>query len=96
MLARYHEKVAPLAKVEVLGTVVARTKTGTLVVPGSVDLLAWTPTIDRFVRRPDLKAATTVLWLSGQATPRARRELERRGWTVQAPAPGESSAPTGS
>ena len=95
MLARYHEKVAPLAKVEVLGTVVARTRAGTLVVPGSVDLLAWTPTIDRFVRRSDLKAATKVLWLSGHATPRARSELERRGWTVEAPAPGEASTPPG-
>ena len=66
------------------------------VVPGPVDLLAWTPTIDRFVRRPDLKATKKVLWLSGQATPRARRELERRGWTVEAPAPGEASAPVGS
>jgi hypothetical protein len=91
MLARYHEKVAPLAGVQVLGTVVARTKAGALIVPGPVDLLAWTPTIDRFVRRPDLEAPTRVLWLSGQATPRARRELEQRGWTVEAPAPGEAS-----
>jgi hypothetical protein len=96
MLARYHEKVAPLATVQVLGTVVARTRAGALLVPGSVDLLAWTPTLDRFVRRPDLKATTKVLWLSGRATPRARRELERRGWTVEAPAPGEASAPIGS
>jgi hypothetical protein len=96
MLARYHEKVARLATVQVLGTVVARTEGGTLLVPGSLDLLAWTPTIDHFVRRPDLKAATKVLWLSGQATPRARRELERLGWTVQAPAPGEATAPVGS
>ena len=95
MLARYHEKVAPLATVEVLGTVVARTKAGALVVPGPVDLLAWTPRIDRFVRQPHLKGTPRVLWLSGQASPRARRELEQRGWTVQAPAPGEASTPAG-
>ena len=93
MLARYHEKVAPLATVQVLGTVVGRTQTGTLVVPGSVDLLAWTPTIDRFVRRPDLQATTKILWLSGRTTPRARQELEQRGWTVEAPAPGGASTP---
>jgi hypothetical protein len=93
MLARYHESAAPLATVQVLGTVVARTQAGALVVPGPVDLLAWTPTIERFSRREDLKATTRVLWLSGQVSPRARRELERRGWTVEAPAPGEASPP---
>ena len=96
MLARYHEKVAPLAQVQVQGSVVARTQAGGLVVPGPVDLLAWTARMDRFAQRPELKATKRVLWLSGQASPRARRELERRGWTVEVPAPGEASAPTGS
>jgi hypothetical protein len=94
MLARHHETVVPIAKVEVRGTLVGRTQAGALIVPGPVDYLAWTETIDHFARRPDLKAPTRGLWLSGQASPQARRELTRLGWTVHAPAPGESPSVT--
>ena len=93
MLARYHEQVTPLATVQVQGTVVARTQDGALVVPGPVDYLAWTATIDRFTRRPDLTLPKRVLLLSGQASPRARRELERRGWIVEAQVPIVAATP---
>jgi hypothetical protein len=82
MLARYHETVAPIATVAVRGTVIGRTKTGALVVPGPVDYLSWTETSERFARRGDIAAKDRGLWLVGRASPRARQELARLGWEV--------------
>ena len=95
MLARYHEQVKPLATVQVQGTVVARTQDGAIIVPGPVDYLSWTKTIDRFTRRPDLTQPKRMLLLSGQASPRARRELERRDWIVETQVPIVASATAG-
>ncbi len=94
MLARHHEQVTPLASLQVQGTVVAQTRDGAIIVPGPVDYLSWTKTIDRFSRRPDLTQPKRVLLLSGEASPRARRELERRAWTVETRVPIVASAPT--
>jgi hypothetical protein len=88
MLARHHETVAPLAALEVRGTVVGRTKTGRLVVPGPVDYLSWTEGLARFARRADLGAKERELRLTGRASPRARQELVRLGWMVQEQAGG--------
>ena len=83
MLARYHETVAPIAVVEVRGTVVGRTNSGRLVVPGPVDYLSWTERMARFARRADLAVKDRELRLTGQVSPRVRQELSRLGWTVQ-------------
>jgi hypothetical protein len=50
---------------------------------GPVDRLSWTEGNNRFASRPDLKARQRVLWLRGPATPRAKEELTRMGWTVR-------------
>ena len=52
-------------------------------VAGPVDCLAWTEKINRFTCRPDLKAKQRILWLRGEATPLARQELTRLGWTIR-------------
>ncbi|MBI5582270.1 MAG: hypothetical protein HY892_00450 [Deltaproteobacteria bacterium] len=83
MLALYHEKIAPIKALEKEVPFAGRTGAGVLVVAGPVDLLAWTEKINRFAARPDLKAKQKILWLRGEATPRARQELPRLGWTVK-------------
>ena len=95
MLARYHEKVAPLATVQVLGTVVARTQAGAHRGPG----VGGPPGVDADAR--PLRPATgsqgrdegAVAIRACDATRPAGARA--RGWTVEAPAPGEASAPVG-
>jgi len=83
MLAGYNEKIAPIKSLIKEAPFVGQTGSGTLVVAGPVDLLAWNEKINRFVSRPDLKAKHRVLWLRGEATPQARQELTQLGWTVR-------------
>ena len=83
MLVQYHETVSPLLALEKDAPFAARTKTGTLLVAGPVDYLAWTKQIQRFAVRPDLKAKERILWLRGTATPLAKKELTAMNWKVQ-------------
>jgi hypothetical protein len=82
MLARYHESTQRIAQVTAPGPIIARTVTGALMVPAPVDYVAWTQRVARLAQRDDLKAPERTAWLSGQASPRARKQLERQGWTV--------------
>ena len=82
MLARYHEGTQRIAQVTAPGPIIARTVTGALMVPAPVDYVAWTQRIARFAQRDDLKAPQRMAWLSGQMSPRARKQFERQGWTV--------------
>ena len=52
-------------------------------VAGPVDYLSWTEKMNRFAGRTDLKAKQKILWLRGEATPRARQELTKLGWVVK-------------
>jgi hypothetical protein len=83
MLAGYHEKIAPIKNLDQEVPFAGRTESGTLVVAGPVDCLSWTERINRFATRPDMKAKQRILWLRGEATPRARQELTKLGWTVR-------------
>jgi hypothetical protein len=82
MLARYHESTQRIAQVTAPGPIIARTVTGALLVPAPVDYVAWTQRVARLAKRDDLKAPQRTAWLSGQASPRARKQLEGQGWTV--------------
>ena len=82
MLARYHESTQRLAEVTAPGPMIARTVTGALLVPAPVDYVAWTQGIARLAQRDDLRAPKRTAWLSGQMSPRARKQSERLGWTV--------------
>ena len=88
MLARYHGTVQPVTQVSAPGPIVARTKAGSVLVPAPLDYVPWTEPVAKFARRPDLKAKTRVVWLTGRLSPRAKREFEALGWTVR-----EGSAP---
>jgi hypothetical protein len=54
MLAAHHQTVAPLAAVVAQGTVIGRTQSGALFVPGAVDYVAWTQQVASFAGRTDL------------------------------------------
>ena len=84
MLARYHGTVQPVTQVSAPGPIVARTKAGSVLVPAPLDYVPWTEPVAKFARRPDLKAKTRVVWLTGTLSPRAKREFEALGWTVRA------------
>jgi len=82
MLARHHEGTQRVAQVTAPGPIIARTVTGALLVPAPVDYVAWTERTARVARRDDFKAPQRTAWLSGQMSPRARKQFEELGWTV--------------
>jgi hypothetical protein len=90
ILRFHHVKVAPIERLFVLNgrTPAAYTSEAKLVVPAQVDYLLWTRPVDRFVRAlagakiPDVEVNSREIWLSGDASPKARREIEARGITV--------------
>ena len=90
MLARYHATVQPLAQVSAPGPIIARTKTGTLLVPAPLDYVPWTEPVATFARRPDLKSKQRTVWLTGTLSSRARQQFAAAGWTVRE---GASSTP---
>jgi hypothetical protein len=82
MLARYHEAVAPIAQISAPGPILGRTATGTLVLAAPVDYIAWLKHVGAIANRPDLQAPDKVLFVSGQLTPLAQKELTKRGWKL--------------
>jgi hypothetical protein len=82
MMVRYHTTGEPIDTLMARGTVTARTSRGAVVVPAPVDYIAWTQRVAEFARRSDLKAPHRSMWLTGQLSSRARRELTTAGWTI--------------
>jgi hypothetical protein len=90
ILRFHHLNVAPIEELLVLNgrTPAAYTSEGKLIVAAQVDYLLWTRPVDRFVRSlagakvPDGRVESREIWLSGEASPTARREIEARGVTV--------------
>ncbi|MGH6690168.1 MAG: hypothetical protein ACRERE_40560 [Candidatus Entotheonellia bacterium] len=82
MLAHYHRTTTPLTLLAASGPITARDRNGAVVVPAPVDYVAWTTRVAELTRHPDLKAQQRDIWLTGQLSPRARRELTTAGWTV--------------
>jgi hypothetical protein len=82
MLARYHESVAPLARVSTPGPIVAHTASGALVLPAPVDYVSWIEVLARDLARPELQAAEKVAFLSGQMSPLATKKAAASGWRI--------------
>lgn len=82
MLAHYHEKQAPLAEVLARGTLMGRTASGELVAVAPVDYLSWTGQLARFLDHDDVRSGKRSAWLTGRASPVARKALEEAGWEV--------------
>jgi hypothetical protein len=90
ILRFHHLHVAPIERLFVLNgrTPAAYTSEGKLIVAAQVDYLLWTRPVDDFVRSfadaevPEVQVESREMWLSGEASPKARREIEARGITV--------------
>ena len=69
-------------------TPTAYTREGKLIVAAQVDYLIWSRPVDEVVgvlaeaALPDLEIESREIWLSGDASPTARREIEARGITL--------------
>jgi hypothetical protein len=82
MLAAHHQTVEPLAEVMGRGTVIGRTPSGTLLVPGAVDYVAWTDQVASFAGRADLQGTPGNIWITGRMSPAAQSQFAALGWTV--------------
>jgi hypothetical protein len=82
MLAAHHQTVEPLAAVTARGTVIGRTQSGALLVPGAVDYVAWTDQVAGFAGRTDLQGTPGNIWLTGRMSPAAQGQFAALGWTV--------------
>lgn len=71
MLAAHHRTVEPLAEVIARGTVIGRTQSGALFVPGAVDYVAWTEQVSGFAGRTELQGTPRT----GGSGPNPRRAL---------------------
>ena len=83
MLSNYHQQVEPLARLEVVGTVVGYTGGGEIVIPTPVDYLSWTREMEHFSGRPEFQRRKVSLHTAGAVTDTAKSMLAARGWKVQ-------------
>ena len=91
MYAGYNKSVTPLESFISLGSLFAasRTKNGALVVVLPLDYLVWTEPMAQLLtganqlisELPGIKEKQ--VWLTGTLSPRARKEIESRGWHVR-------------
>ena len=87
LLAGYHQRVGPLRELvaaanDEVGRVLAGiAESGTLVVAGPVDYLIWQEGMEG--GGPLSAYAQRELWVTGRVSPRAKKELAARGWTVK-------------
>jgi hypothetical protein len=82
MLAHYHQTITPLSVLSASGPITARDRNGAVVMPAPVDYVAWTARVAELARHPDLKGGQRDVWLTGQLSPRAKREITTVGWTA--------------
>ncbi len=90
LLRAYHQNVAPVERMLRVGPRAAAgfDAAGKLIVPIQVDYLVWSRPTERFVERmtgpatEGSTAASVEVWISGDASPLARSEFERRGVTL--------------
>ena len=90
MYAGYHKAVTPVETFIALGEFAAvRTIKNEVVFNLPLDHLVWTEPMARLVTAADRRVteltrpANKQLWVTGTVSPRARKEIESRGWQVQ-------------
>ncbi len=83
LLDLHRDAGAEIELIEVGGMLVARIDKRRLVVPMPVDVLSWTAPIAALFADPALRAAQREMWLDGEATVRAQRELTARGFGLR-------------
>ena len=83
LLARYHQSGTLIALLTAPGPIVGRTATGGVVVPASLDYVAWIRPMAIFAKRPDLQGNPRIALLAGKLSPVAKQQFGAAGWTVQ-------------
>ena len=91
MMAAYHLKVSPVARMIRLGEIAGiQKKDGTLVLIFPVDHVTWLKNVKNTVMRTSREITKNIpnltakeLWLGGTATSVARQNLEAQGWVVK-------------
>ena len=85
----YHETQGPITGITMIGALtVAQTKAGPAMIPFALDYGVWTANADRLSQ--NMKTAYTVpgfngnfqFWVAGSLSPKAKREMEARGFAV--------------
>ncbi|MBL0041183.1 MAG: hypothetical protein IPP28_09135 [Xanthomonadales bacterium] len=82
-LLEMHRPAGATVELDEAGRMLVARIDDTLVVPMPVDVLSWTMPIADLFDDPALRAAKREIWLDGEATMRAQRELTRRGFGLR-------------
>ena len=90
MYAGYNKSVTPLASFISLGQfALARTQNGALVFDFPADYVVWTEPMARLITSANQVVNSSFpgttdkqVWLTGSLSPRARKEIESRGWQI--------------
>jgi hypothetical protein len=82
-LLEAHREAGSSVELDVAGRMLVARIDRTLVVPMPVDVLSWTAPIAALFDDPALRAPRREMWLDGEATMRAQRELTRRGFGLR-------------
>lgn len=83
MLAAFHEKEVRFAKLGMSNMVPLGIKDdGTLVAAAAIDYAYWDKAAAEFAQRNDLRVKRRVLLVAGTASDRAKRELDKAGFTL--------------
>ena len=82
MTAGYHQTVAPLASLQLAGTVIGLQEDGQPVIATAVNYLSWTEELDQFSGGEVFADKTPEVYFAGSVSDRARENLTARGWTL--------------
>jgi hypothetical protein len=89
ILRGYHEKQSPITGITMVGPLtVAQTKAGAAMIPFALDYGVWTANADKLSRelKTNYRApgfnGSFELWVTGTLSPKAKQQLQARGFTV--------------
>ncbi|HWT15311.1 MAG TPA: hypothetical protein VN581_05960 [Patescibacteria group bacterium] len=82
-LLETHRPVGATLEIDAAGRMLVARIGDLLIVPMPVDVLSWTAPISELFDDPALRAGRREMWLDGEATMRAQRELTRRGFSLR-------------
>src|SRR5208282_4376085 len=82
MLARYNESRTPIARLIVRKAIIGQDRNGAIVAEAPVDYVSWIEDVSYFAHRPDFQKSQRTIWLTGQASPLAKKNSIALGWLV--------------
>lgn len=82
LLAHYHKHVFPITKINVNSTVIGQLKKGAFVFPTPLDYVSWIKRLDKFTDRSEFGDAERIIYLRGQLSKTAKKELGLKKWQL--------------